>query len=191
MYKKYIKRILDIIISLIVLLIVWPLLLIISLIIKIFDHGRVFYNQERTGLYGKSFKMYKFKTMNDKKVTKFGKFLRITSLDELPQFINILKGDMSLIGPRPWIPDYFKRFNNTQKKRVNVKPGIIGLAQVNGRNSINIFQKINYDIEYIENLSFILDIKILFKSLKVIIIKEDINNIEEHLKEELHLLENQ
>ncbi len=191
MYRKYIKRVLDIIISLIILLIVWPLLLIISLIIKIVDHGKVFYNQERTGLYGKSFKMYKFKTMNDKKVTKFGKFLRITSLDELPQFINILKGDMSLIGPRPWIPDYFKRFNNTQKKRVNVKPGIIGLAQVNGRNSINIFQKINYDIEYIENLSFILDIKILFKSLKVIIIKEDINNIEEHLKEELHLLENQ
>ena len=186
MYRKYIKRILDIFISLIILLVAWPLLLIIGFIIKLFDH-----NQERTGLHGKKFKMYKFKTMKNKRVTKIGKFLRITSLDELPQFINILKGDMSFVGPRPWIPDYFERFTNIQKKRVDVKPGMIGLAQVNGRNNIDIFKKIDYDIEYINNLNFLLDVKIIFKSFRIIIVHEDVNTIEEHLNKELQLLENQ
>lgn len=188
MYRRYIKRILDIIISLIVIVLLWPLFLIICLLIKIIDKDSIFYNRNRTGLNGINFKMYKFRTMKNKKVTKVGKILRITSLDELPQFINVFKGDMSLIGPRPWIPEYYKRFNDGQKRRVSVKPGIIGLAQVNGRNNIDVFKKIEYDLYYVENLSFILDLKIILKSIKVIITKED-ENVEEHLNMELELLE--
>lgn len=162
------------------------------ILIKLTTKDKIFYNQIRTGLNGKNFKIYKFRTMKNKSVTKIGKLLRNTSLDELPQFLNVLKGEMSIIGPRPWIPEYYKRFNNNQKRRTEVLPGIIGLAQVNGRNDIDIFKKINYDIEYVDNLSFILDIKIiLLKSFKSIIIKEDMNKIEEHLYNELKELENQ
>ena len=188
---KYIKRILDIILSIIALILFSPLFLLIIILIKITTKDKIFYNQIRTGKDGKNFKMYKFRTMKNKKVTEIGKILRNTSLDELPQFLNVLKGEMSLIGPRPWIPEYYERFNGYQKKRVNVLPGIIGLAQANGRNDIDIFKKIDYDIEYIDNLSFKLDIKILLKSIKVIIIKEDINKIEDHLNEELKVLEEQ
>ena len=186
---KYVKRMFDILISFSALIILFPLFLLLIFFIKITTNDRVFYNQIRTGLNGKNFKMYKFRTMKNKKVTKIGKILRNTSIDELPQFLNILKGDMSFIGPRPWIPEYYKRFNEYQKRRVDVLPGIIGLAQVNGRNSIDIFKKIEYDIEYVNNISFLLDIKILFKSFKVIFIKEDSNNIEKHLRQELDLLE--
>jgi lipopolysaccharide/colanic/teichoic acid biosynthesis glycosyltransferase len=186
---KYIKRILDVIISASALIILLPLYIIIMILIKITTRDKIFYNQIRTGKNGKNFKMYKFRTMKNKKVTKIGKMLRNTSLDELPQFLNVLKGDMSIIGPRPWIPEYYKRFNRHQKKRTKVLPGIIGLAQVNGRNNIDIFQKINYDIEYVNNISLILDIKILLKSVKVIFIKEDINTIEQHLNYELEQLE--
>jgi lipopolysaccharide/colanic/teichoic acid biosynthesis glycosyltransferase len=161
------------------------------ILIKLTTKDKIFYNQLRTGKNGKNFKMYKFRTMNNKKVTKIGKILRNASLDELPQFLNVLKGEMSIIGPRPWIPEYYKRFNKQQKRRTEILPGIIGLAQVNGRNNIDIFKKINYDIEYINNLSLKLDIKILLKSFKSIIIKEDINKIEEHLNNELKQLENQ
>ena len=189
MYRRYIKRILDVIISLLVIIISLPLFLIICLLIKIIDKDTIFYNRYRTGLNGINFKMYKFRTMKNKKVTKLGKFLRIASIDELPQFINVLKGDMSMIGPRPWIPEYYKRFNDNQKNRVSVRPGIIGLAQVNGRNNISIFKKIEYDLYYVDNMSFILDLKILFKSIKVIFMHEDEKNIEKHLNEELELLE--
>lgn len=173
MYRRYIKRILDIIISLVAIIVFLPLFLIICLLIKIIDKGSIFYNKSRTGLNGYNFKMYKFRTMKNKSVTKIGKILRVTSLDELPQFINVLKGDMSIIGPRPWIPEYFKRFNDTQKRRVSVKPGIIGLAQVNGRNSISVFKKIEYDLYYVDNLCLLLDLIIIFKSIKSIIIYED------------------
>ena len=111
MYKKYIKRIIDIIISIITLIIISPLLLIITVIIKVMDNGQIIYKQTRTGKNGKNFKIYKFKTMKCGKITKLGKFLRNTSLDELPQFVNVIKGDMSIIGPRPWIPEYYMRFN--------------------------------------------------------------------------------
>ena len=123
--------------------------------------------------------------MNKKKVTKIGKFLRNSSIDELPQLFNVLKGDMSLIGPRPWITDYYRNFNKKQKKRVDVKPGIIGLAQVNGRNSISIFEKIDYDLEYVKKLSFILDLKILLKSFKAIFIKEDIKDMDKYIEKEI------
>jgi lipopolysaccharide/colanic/teichoic acid biosynthesis glycosyltransferase len=184
-YKKYIKRLFDIIISIITLCILSPLFLIISLLIKIVDKGEVFYKQKRTGKDGKEFNILKFKTMNNKKVTNIGKFLRNSSLDELPQFINILKGDMSLVGPRPWVVDYYKKFNKKQKRRVEVRPGIIGLAQVNGRNNISIFDKIKYDLEYIDNISFVDDLKILFKSIRVIFIKENIKDMDKYINNEL------
>lgn len=184
-YKKYIKRLFDIVISLISIIILIPLFLIISILIKIDSKGSVFYKQKRTGKDGKDFNILKFRTMDNKRVTKIGKFLRNSSIDELPQLFNVLKGDMSLIGPRPWVTDYYKKFNKKQKRRVDVKPGIIGLAQVNGRNNISIFKKIDYDIKYVNNVSFIEDLKILFKSIRVIFIKEDINDMDKYIEKEL------
>lgn len=184
-YKKYIKRLFDIVFSLILIVILSPLLLIVSILIKIDSKGTILYKQKRTGKDGKEFNILKFRTMNKKKVTKIGKFLRNSSIDELPQLFNVLKGDMSLIGPRPWITDYYRNFNKKQKKRVDVKPGIIGLAQVNGRNSISIFEKIDYDLEYVKKLSFILDLKILLKSFKAIFIKEDIKDMDKYIEKEI------
>ena len=189
MYKKYIKRIIDIAISFIALIVLSPILLIIAVTIKIVDKGQVIYKQVRTGKNGKNFKIYKFRTMKDKKITKLGKFLRSTSLDELPQFYNVLKGDMSLIGPRPWIPDYYERFNEKQKNRNNIRPGLVGLAQVNGRKELDIIDKINYDLCYIEKISIIEDIKILIKSLKVIVKKEDVKVGTDYIKKELEKLD--
>ena len=183
-YRCFIKRFLDILLSIILIILLLPLFIIISIIIKLIDKDEIFYTQVRTGIKGKEFKIYKFRTMSNKKVTKVGSVLRNTSLDELPQLINILKGDMSFIGPRPWIVDYYKLFNKKQKNRVLVRPGVIGLAQVNGRNSINIFKKIEYDLEYVNNYSFILDLKILLKSIKVIFDKEDID-MDKNIKKEL------
>ena len=122
------------------------------------------------------------------KIQSYGGFLRKTSLDELPQFYNVLKGDMSIIGPRPWIPEYYENFNETQKKRVDVRPGIIGLAQVNGRRNIDVFKKIEYDIKYVEKVSFLLDLKILFQSMKVIISKENGLNPNEYINNEIEML---
>lgn len=191
MYKKYLKRIIDIIISAICLILFLPLYLLIGISIKIFDKGKIFYKQERTGIKGKNFKLYKFRSMKDGKVTKIGKLLRMTSLDELPQLYNILKGEMSLVGPRPWIPEYYERFNEKQKQRTKVRPGLVGLAQVNGRKDVYIFDKIKFDIEYIEKVSFWMDIKILIRSLKVIISKQDANLSDMYIKNELQKLENQ
>ena len=172
-YSKYIKRLLDIIISIVFIILLSPLFIIISLLILIFDRDKIFFFQTRTGLNGKEFKIYKFRTMKDEETTRIGKFLRKTSLDETPQFFNVLFGHMSFIGPRPWIPEYYKRFDRKQKRRVEVRPGIIGLAQVNGRNQIDIFTKIKYDLEYIDNLTFIMDLKILLKSIKAILFNND------------------
>lgn len=203
MYKKFIKRLIDIIISAIVLFLLWPLFLVISILIKLEDKGPAFYIQKRTGKDGKVFNMYKFRTMNvvpegkemetshDKRVTKIGGFLRKTSLDELPQFINVLKGDMSFIGPRPWITDYYEKFTDEQKRRVSVKPGIIGLAQARGRNGLTIFEKINYDLQYVENLSFILDIRILFESVAIVFSKQHAEIVQEDILKELEQLEQQ
>lgn len=129
--------------------------------------------------------------MKSGKVTKIGKFLRTTSLDELPQFYNVLKGEMSVIGPRPWIPEYYERFNEKQKQRTKVRPGLVGLAQVNGRKEVDIFDKIKFDVEYVEKVSFWMDIKILIKSLKVIISNQDANLSDMYIKNELQKLENQ
>lgn len=191
MYKKHVKRIMDIIISFIALIILIPVYLIVSTLIKIVDKGPIIYKQERTGKDSKLFKIYKFRTMKNGKITKLGNFLRVTSLDEIPQFYNVLKGNMSIVGPRPWIPDYYNYFTEKQKERTYVKPGLLGLAQVNGRKKINVFEKINYDIEYVNNLSLWLDLKIALKSFKVIIAKENINEGENYINNEIEMLKEQ
>lgn len=190
MYRNYIKKFFDVIISIFVLILLSPIFMIIAVIIKIFDRGPIIYEQDRTGKDNINFKIYKFRTMKNGKITKIGKFLRKTSLDELPQFFNILKGDMSIIGPRPWIPEYYANFNKVQKRRVDVKPGLIGLAQVNGRKNIDVFKKIEYDINYVENLSFLMDLKIFFRSFKVVITSGENDNNKNYIKKEIEMLKN-
>lgn len=191
MYKKYIKRILDIVISFMVLILFSPLYLLIAVLIKTIDRGPIIYTQDRTGKDGKIFKIYKFRTMKNGKTTKFENFLRMTSLDEFPQFYNVLKGDMSLVGPRPWIPEYYNNFTEKQKERTNVKPGLVGLAQVKGRRTISVFDKINYDIEYGKNMRLLLDLKIIIKSLRIIITKQNMLEPNEYIKNEIEMLKNQ
>ena len=191
MYKKYVKRIIDIIVSLIVLIVISPVYLILSILIKLIDKGPIFYIQSRTGKDGNNFKIYKFRTMKNGKVTKMGKYLRMTSLDEIPQFLNILKGDMSIVGPRPWVPDYYENFTEKQKERTRVKPGLVGLAQVNGRRAINIFEKINFDIYYVRNLNLWLDLKIILKSFKIIISNDNISEGNAYINNEIAKLKNQ
>ena len=185
-YNRFIKRLLDIIISFVFIILLLPLFFIISILIIIIDRNNALFFQTRTGLNGKEFKIYKFRTIKNEEITKIGKFLRKTSLDELPQFFNVLFGHMSFIGPRPWIPDYYKRFNREQKRRVLVRPGIIGLAQVNGRNKIDIFTKIKYDLEYIDNISFMMDLKILLKSIKAVLYNNDDIDNTLNIKKELN-----
>ena len=172
------KFLFDRIVATIGLILCLPLLIIIAIAIKIDSRGPVLFKQERTGKKGKNFYVYKFRTMvanNDvhdfskaDQHTKVGKILRATSLDEIPQLFSIAIGKMSFIGPRPWIPDYYENMNETQRNRCSVRPGLTGLAQVNGRNNITIFDKINYDLEYIKNYSLIQDIKIVFLTIKVV-----------------------
>lgn len=200
MYKKFFKRFFDFLFSLLLLIILFPLFLIIGLLIKIEDGGTVFFRQIRSGK-NKNFEMYKFRSMkinNDVHnlnendcVTKIGIFLRKTSLDELPQLINILKGEMSFVGPRPWITDYAKYFNKEQKKRLDVLPGITGLAQVNGRNDLSIIEKINLDVIYTQNISLFFDIKIIFKTIGSIFSKKGNNSDKFAIKNELDVLKEQ
>lgn len=173
-----IKIIFDRVVSLLGLIILSPLMLIIAIAIKLDSKGPVFFKQVRTGKKGKNFNMYKFRTMvcdndvhdlsKEDEFTRVGKVLRRLSIDEIPQLINILLAQMSFIGPRPWIPDYFENMNETQRVRYCVRPGLTGLAQANGRNAITIFDKINYDLEYIKNYSLSQDIKIIFLTIKAV-----------------------
>ena len=189
---KYIKRFFDVLLSLIFLIILFIPMIIIMLLIIIIDKEKPIFSQIRTGKNGKEFRLYKFRSIGkDKKYTKVGKILRKTSLDELPQMFNILIGNMSFVGPRPWIIDYYEYMNDYQRRRVEVLPGITGLAQVNGRNGISIFDKIEYDIKYIENYSFITDMRIIFKTIYVIIKKENIDLDEKGIKGEIELLKKQ
>ena len=179
---EIVKRIIDIIISLIGIIILSPLMLLIAVLIRLDSEGDIIFSQSRTGKYGNKFDVWKFRTMesnNDVRDfskgdqhTKIGTFLRKTSLDELPQLFNILLGSMSFIVPRPWIPEYFDNMNEIQKHRVDVNPGLTGLAQSKGRNSISIFDKINYDLEYIDKYSFVEDIKVVFYTIKTVLRKE-------------------
>tara|TARA_R110001606_G_scaffold24223_3_gene80424 strand:- start:2816 stop:3421 length:606 start_codon:yes stop_codon:yes gene_type:complete len=180
MYKNFFKRFFDVVIGIIGLVLFFPFFVIVFIALIISNKGTPFFYQKRPGLHAKIFKIIKFKTMNDKRdknghllpdakrLTKVGQFVRKTSLDELPQILNLLKGDMTIIGPRPLLPGYLLLYSERQKKRHLVKPGISGWAQVNGRNAISWEQKFEYDVWYVENLSFLLDVKIFFKTfLKV------------------------
>ncbi|WP_396137207.1 sugar transferase [Flavobacterium sp.] len=186
MYRSYLKFLIDFIFSLVVFSISFPILLLVILLLIIANQGKPFFFQLRPGKNGKIFKIIKFKTMNDKKdnegnllpdanrLTKIGAFVRKTSLDEIPQLLNVLKGDMSLIGPRPLLPEYLPLYNESQNRRHEVKPGITGWAQVNGRNSISWQQKFEYDTWYVDNMSFVLDCKILFLTIKKVFKREGI-----------------
>ena len=195
---KYIKRIIDILISILFLIIFWPLLLIIAISIKIESKGPIIFKQERNGLNGKIFTLYKFRSMmldndvydtscEDKK-TKIGLILRKLSFDELPQVLNIIKGDMSFIGPRPWITDYYNNFNASQKRRCEVLPGITGLAQCSGRNRLTLSDRINYDVFYVEHFSFGLDIKIFFKTLVQLFDGKGVSTSKSSIQEEISWL---
>lgn len=186
MYKKYIKRLLDIVLSLLAIIITSPIFIIIGILVLIFLGKPAIFRQQRPGKNEKIFTMYKFRTMtnkkdkdgnllpNEKRLTKFGNFLRKTSLDEIPEFYNILKGDMSFVGPRPLHIDYLEFYNEEQKHRHDVRPGLTGLAQVSGRNSISWNEKFKYDIEYINNITFINDVKIIFMTIKQVICRKNI-----------------
>lgn len=173
-----IKFLFDRIVAILGLIITSPLMLIIAIAIKIDSKGPIIFKQERTGKFGKKINVYKFRTMVAKnnvhdfskpdEHTRVGKILRKTSLDELPQLFAIAIGTMSFIGPRPWITDYYDNMNDSQRHRYDVRPGLTGLAQCMGRNDITIFEKIEYDIEYIKNYSFIQDIKIVFLTIKIV-----------------------
>ena len=183
----FVKRAFDIIVSLIALIILAIPMIIVAILIKLEDGSPAIFKQLRMGKNLKTFYIYKFRTMktqreelnsemsHEEMTTKVGKVLRATSIDELPQLINILKGEMSFIGPRPWIVEYYEWFTDEQKRRSDVRPGITGLAAVKGRNGINIFKKINYDIEYVDNMSLWLDIKILFQTVAKVLGQADIN----------------
>ena len=188
MYRNYFKSIVDFIIAILGNLILSPLFIIITIGLFFINNGKPFFFQVRPGKNGKNFKIIKFKTMNDKKdsegnllsdeqrLTTIGSFIRRTSIDEIPQLINVLKGDMSLIGPRPLLVNYMHLYSDFQNRRHEVKPGITGWAQVNGRNAIDWETKFNMDVWYVDNISFITDIKILLKTLKKVILREGINS---------------
>ena len=187
MYKNYLKRAIDFTIVLVALLIIWPFLLIIYIWLTIANKGAgaIFY-QERPGKNEKIFKVMKFKSMTDerdadgnllpeaKRLTKVGAFIRKTSMDELPQLINVLKGDMALIGPRPLLPKYLPLYNEEQHRRHDVRPGITGWAQVNGRNNVTWTEKFKLDVWYVDNCSLLLDIKIIFMTIKNVLSSKDI-----------------
>lgn len=188
MYRNCIKRVIDFSISFLALSILWPILLIVAIWLHFANKGAgAFFFQERPGKDAKIFKVIKFKTMNDERdsdgkllpdaerLTKVGKFVRSTSLDELPQLLNVLKGDMALIGPRPLMPKYLPLYSAEQMRRHEVRPGITGWAQVNGRNNISWTKKFELDVWYVDNLSFVLDLKILFLTVKKVLIREDIS----------------
>ena len=193
-----IKRLIDIIFSLVGLIVFFPLLLVISFFIRINLGSPIFFRQKRVGLNGEVFEMVKFRTMKDlytangellddsKRITKFGSFLRKTSLDELPELINVFKGDMSLVGPRPLLVEYLTIYSSEQMKRHNMRPGITGYAQVNGRNGIPWLKKFELDLYYINNFNLWLDIKILFKTVYKVVAQSDINQNEEITSEKFN-----
>lgn len=187
MYVKFIKRTMDFIVSFIALILLLPFIILITIAIRIKLGKPVFFKQERPGLNGKVFIMYKFRTMTNERdnngnllsdnlrLNGFGKFLRASSIDELPELINILIGEMSLVGPRPLLVDYLPRYNDLQKRRHEVKPGLTGLSQINGRNLLTWEEKFSFDIYYVDNLSFLLDMKIILKTFLKIFSKSGVN----------------
>lgn len=187
-YKRFIKRPMDFILSLLAIIILSPLMIIIAVLVRIKLGSPVLFKQERPGLDEKIFTMYKFRTMTDERdengkllpdsmrLTKFGKRLRSTSLDELPELFNILKGDMSFVGPRPLLVQYLSLYNDHQRRRHEVRPGLTGNAQVNGRNAISWEKKFDLDVAYVNNVTFIGDLKIIFLTIKKVLLKEGISS---------------
>ena len=188
MYKRFVKRCLDVLLSLIALIILSPVLLIVAILVRCKLGSPIIFKQQRPGLHEKIFCMYKFRTMTDAKdeqgnllpdevrLTKFGKALRSTSLDELPELFNILKGDMAIVGPRPLLVQYLPRYNERQHHRHDVRPGFTGLAQVNGRNSISWQEKFEWDVKYVEHVSFAMDVKIICKTVGVVLHRSGISS---------------
>lgn len=188
MYKHFFKRLIDFILVLCVLLVIWPILLVITVWLHFANKGAgAFFTQDRPGKNGKIFKVIKYKTMTDERdavgnllpdaerLTKVGRFVRSTSIDELPQLINVMKGDMALIGPRPLLPKYLPLYSPEQARRHEVRPGITGWAQINGRNAISWTKRFEYDVWYVDNCSFWLDLKIFFLTIKKVFIREGIS----------------
>ena len=189
MYKNFFKRVIDFVIVLTALLLIWPILLVITIWLHFANKGAgAFFFQERPGKNGKIFKVIKFKTMTDERdaegnllpdaerLTKVGKFVRSTSIDELPQLINVLKGDMALIGPRPLLVQYLPLYSKEQARRHEVRPGITGWAQCHGRNAISWTEKFKLDVWYVDHVSLITDIKVIFITIKKVLFREDINS---------------
>lgn len=187
MYQHFFKRLIDFTIVLIALLCIWPILLIITIWLHFANKGAgAFFTQERPGKDSKIFKVIKFKSMtderdehgnllpNNQRITKVGKFIRKTSIDELPQLFNVLKGDMALIGPRPLLPEYLPYYTEREQLRHSVRPGITGWAQVNGRNCVKWDDRLELDVYYVEHLSFLLDCKIIFRTVKNVLVGKDI-----------------
>ena len=187
-YRRFLKRPMDFILSLMAIIVLSPILLIVGVLVRFKLGSPVLFKQKRPGLNEKIFTMYKFRTMTDEKnkngellpdsvrLTKFGRMLRSTSLDELPELFNILKGDMSIVGPRPLLIQYLELYNDHQKRRHEVRPGLSGHAQVNGRNAISWEDKFNLDVEYVDNVSFFGDWKIIFLTIKKVFVKEGISS---------------
>ena len=187
MYRSFLKRGLDFLLALMAFITLSPIFLVFTLLLVVVNQGKPFFLQERPGKNGKIFKVIKFKTMNDKKdiygnllpdrkrLTAVGSFVRKTSLDEIPQMINVLLGHMSLVGPRPLLVEYLPLYSSIQNRRHEVKPGITGWAQVNGRNTLNWNTKFEYDVWYVDNMSFILDLHILFLTVKKVVVREGIS----------------
>lgn len=194
-YNKYIKRVLDIIIGLAVMLLLWPIMLLVIVAIIIESPGAPVFKQERIGRYGRTFRIYKFRSMcknaehtgmgvysdsTDERVTRVGKFIRKTSIDELPQFLNILKGDMSLIGPRPpllYHPWKLEEYTDEERRMFDVRPGITGWAQVNGRRQVEWHERIKLNVYYVDHVSFLLDVKIFFLTIYKVLISENNENV--------------
>lgn len=191
MYKNIVKNILDFIVALIAFCILSPLFIVIVIILTISNNGKPFFVQKRPGKNERIFSIYKFKTMNDKtgpdgkllsdheRMTKIGKFIRNTSLDEIPQLLNVLKGDMSIVGPRPLLVSYLPLYSKEQAKRHHVKPGITGWAQINGRNAISWEEKFEHDLWYVENISFSTDLMILWKTIGKVFKSEGVSASEQ------------
>ena len=189
MYERYIKRIIDFVIVFCVLLVIWPFFLVIIVLLLVFNEGAgAFFTQERPGYKGKIFKIIKFKTMNERRgadgnllpdvqrITKFGRIVRKLSLDELPQLFNVLKGDMAIIGPRPLLTQYLSLYSKEQLRRHDVRPGITGWAQCNGRNNISWTKKFELDVWYVDHLSFKLDCRIVLITIMKVLKRADIDN---------------
>jgi undecaprenyl phosphate N,N'-diacetylbacillosamine 1-phosphate transferase len=189
-YSKFVKRPLDFVLASLAVIALSPILIVLAVLVRVKLGSPVLFKQRRPGLNEKVFTMYKFRTMTDQRdqngkllpnhlrLTPFGSKLRETSLDELPELFNIIKGDMSIIGPRPLLTDYLPRYNAQQKRRHDVRPGLSGMAQVNGRNAISWEEKFKYDIEYVDNISFYLDLKLLLQTFLKVFVREGINKDE-------------